>query len=347
MSKPMKQVKLLSRRLKKFERELVTFYNTIGRMIDLNPRRTEIFAYLKIYDALTQAQLKQLTGFSLGTISATLQLFLQTNIVSREMIPGTHKNLYRLKPRKVSFIYTPLELLIEDLERLESTIIDKQIQLQEMESKYPTETQFLHLRLNSFRNYINVQRSQTSKKQKYSFFQEDTSVVIPFNKMIAYPFDIDDIEEVIRDIFGYYQFDPIRNQLLNILYLYRSVDQQTLMDLSGFSRSSVSRFLRNPINREYIQTLPRGYRSPRIYYLESISLSILGSYLATDDFIYSSVSRLQEILSTLQSDRGGTSFLIEKTEGIIEEIETFKKRTRVTRKAYKDLSEFLDRQGVS
>lgn len=342
----MNQTKLLSKQSKKFERELVTFYKTIGKMIDLNPRMTELFAYLKIYDTLTQAQLMQLTGLSLGTISTTLQLFLQTNIASREMIPGTHKNLYKLKTKKVSFIYTPFKLFIEDLERLDSTIIEKQIHLQEMENKYPAETKFLHLRLNSFRNYIDIQRGQISREQKYSFFQEDVSAVLPLNKMIVYPFDTKDLEGVMMDIFGYYRFDPIRNRLLNILYLYRSVDQQTLMNLSGFSRSSVSRFLRNPLNREYIQTLQREYRRPRIYYLESISLSTLATILNTDNFIYSAVPRFQEILSTLQSDREDTTFLAAKIEEIIGQIEAFKKRTRFIRQAYHDLSKFLDKDTV-
>ena len=337
----MNQVKLLSKQSKKFEQELVTFYRTIGKMIDLNPRMTEIFAYLKIYDTLTQAQLKQLTGFSLGTISSTLQLFLQTNIASREMIPGTHKNLYKIKTKKVSFIYTPFKLLIEDLEKFDSNIIEKQKQLQEMENKYPTETRFLHLRLNGFRNYIEVQKRQFSGKQKYSFFQEDTSAVLPLSKKIVYPFDTKEIEGVIMDFHSYYRFDPIRNRLLKILYLYRSVDQQTLMVQSGFSRSSVSCFLRDPINREYIQTLPREYRRPRIYYLESYSLSTLATILNTDNFIHSSVPRFQEILSTLQSDREDAAFLIAKIEEIIGQIEAFKKRTKFISQAYQDLSEFL------
>jgi hypothetical protein len=49
------------------------------------------------------------------------------------------------------------------------------------------------------------------------------------------------------------------------------------------------------------------------------------------------------ILSTLKSDRGDTAFVVEKTEGIIEEIEAFKNISSVTRKAYKELSEFLEK----
>jgi len=310
-------------------------------MIDLNPRITEIFAYLKIYDTLTQAQLKKLTGLSLGTISTTLQSFLQTNIVSREMIPGTHKNLYTIKSRKVSFIYTPFRLHVEDLEKLDSDIIKKQTWLHEMEDKFLIEAKFLHRRLNGFRNYVEVQRRQFSGKQKFSFFQEDVSEILPLNRIIVYPFNIKDIDGIITKFYGHYGFDPIRKRLLNILYLYRTVDQQTLMNLSGFSRSSVSRFLRNPLNSEYIQMLPREFRSPRIYYLESISLSTLAAILNTDNFIYSVVPRLQEILSTLQTDKEDTAFLITKIEEIIEQIEIFKKRTKGIRKAYEDLSRFL------
>ena len=125
----MSQSKLLSKHSKKIEREIVTFYKTIGKMVSLNSRATEIFAYLKIYDALTQEQLKQLTGFSLGNISTTLQSFLQTDIVYRQIIPGTHKNLYRIKPERVNFVYTPNILIIEDLEKLDSYIVEKQTEL--------------------------------------------------------------------------------------------------------------------------------------------------------------------------------------------------------------------------
>ncbi|MFW9843774.1 MAG: hypothetical protein ACFFEV_04295 [Candidatus Thorarchaeota archaeon] len=342
----MNQAKLLSKRLKKIEQELVVFYRTIGKMIDLNPKRTEIFAYLKIYDTLTQAQLKQLTGLSLGTISTTLHLFLQTNIVTREMIPGTHKNLYKIKSKKASFIYTPFKLLVEDLEKLDSNIIELQKQLQEKDGKYPLETKFLNLRLNGFRNYIEVQRRQFSGKQKYSFFQEDVSTILPLNQKIVYPFGTEDIDRILMDFYGYYRFDPIRNRLLNLLYLYRSLDQQALMDLSGVSRSSVSRFLRNPLNKEYVKKLPREYRRPRIYYLESISLSTLATILNTDNFIFASIPRFQEILSTLQSDRKDTAFLIPRIEEIIEHIAIFEKRTIGIRKAYKDLSKFLRKDSM-
>jgi len=288
----MKQVELLSERSKEIEREIVTFYKTIGKMVSHIARATEIFAYLKIYDALSQEQLKQLTGFSLSTISATLQSFLQTDIISRGMIPKTHKNLYRIRPERVKFDYTPPTQILEDLERLDIYIVEKQTELQENQSKYPNEAKFLHMRLNSLRNYIEVQRRQINREKTHSFFQEDVSEIIPLNQMIVYPFETKGLEENIMNILGYYKNDPIKNRIRSIFFTHRSVNQQTLMDISGFSRSTVSRFLHQDLKRGYIRALPREYRKPRIYYLESISLSILSSILNADRIISSShVSR--------------------------------------------------------
>ena len=344
----MQEVKLLSKQSKKIERELVRFYMTIGKMVSLNYKATEIFAYLKIYDALTQEQLKQLTSCSLGTISATLQLFLQTDIISRKILPKTHKNLYRINPEKVNFVYTPNIQIIEDLEKLDSYLVEEQTELQELQSKYPLEVKFLHRRLNSLRNYAEIQRRQINRGKKHSFFQEDVSEILPLNQMITYPFETKGLEENIMDILRYYRDDPIKMRIRSIFFTRRSVDQQTLMDFSGFSRSTVSRFLRQDLKREYIHALPREYRKPRIYHLESISLTIISNILKTDNFIYAYIPRFQEILSSLQSEQQSerdsreTAFLITKIQEMIEKIEVFTSNGRFMRQAYHDLSEFLE-----
>jgi DNA-binding MarR family transcriptional regulator len=250
-----------------------------------------------------------------------------------------------IKPERVKFVYTPSTQIIENLEKLDSFIVEKQTELQEQQSKYPIEIEFLHRRFNSLRNYIEVQRRQINRKMKYSFFQEDVSGIIPPNKMMVYPFETQELEENLMDVWGYLKNDPIRNRILTIFYTRRSVDQQTLMDISGLSRSTVSRILHQELKREYILVLPREYRRPRIYYLRSISLSILSVILNTDNFIYSCIPRFQEALSTLQSekDREDAAFLIAKIKDIIRQIEVFRTNTRFLRQAYHDLSKFLEK----
>jgi len=71
--------------------------------------------------------------------------------------------------------------------------------------------------------------------------------------------------------------------------------------------------------------------------------------LNTDNYIYSYIPRFREILSTLQSDgqlernRSDATFLAAKINEIVKQIETFRKKTRSLRQAYKDLSEFLEK----
>jgi len=265
------------------------------------------------------------------------------------MIPKTHKNLYRIKPERVNFVYTPSTQIVEDLERLDLFIVEQQTELQKLQSKYPIEIKFLHMRLNSFRNYIEAQRRQINREKKHSFFQEDVSEIIPLNEMIVYSFETQEFEENLMDILGYYKDNPIKNRLRSIFFTHRSVTQQALMDISGFSRSTVSRFLNQDLKRDYIRVLPREFRRPRIYYLESISLSILSVILNTDNFIYSYVPRFQEILSTLQSerrsgrDRKDATFLIAKIKEILGQIEAFGNDTRFLRQAHHDLLVFLEK----
>jgi hypothetical protein len=46
--------------------------------------------------------------------------------------------------------------ITEDFEKLDSYTAKKQNELKKMRDKYPIETEFLHLRVNRLRNYIEV-----------------------------------------------------------------------------------------------------------------------------------------------------------------------------------------------
>ena len=349
MTKSMREVELLSGRSKAIEREIVQFYKTVGRMVNLNSRATEIFAYLRIYDALTQEQLKQLTGFSLSTVSSVLQSFLQSDIVSRRMIPKTHKNLYRIKRERVKFDYNPPRRILEELEALDLYIVDKQTELQRLHKSLPIETEFLHRRLNSLRNYIEVQRRQISRAVRHTFFEEDVSGIVPRNEMISYPFDTRDLEEDLLGFLTHLKNDPMRARVLTIFFTRRSLDQQALMELSGFSRSTVSRLLRRELKTEYVRVLPREYRKPAIYYMDSISSSILSLVLKADDFIFSYAPRLQEILSAVESgtqyDKRDVPFLMTRLRDILEQIEAFRRHTKPIGLAYRELLELLENNG--
>ncbi len=347
----MKEAKLLKGNDKDFEHQIVSFYSRIGKMDNLSPKPTKVFGYLKVYDGLSQEQLRQLTGFSLSTISSILHSFLQADIVSRRIISGTHKYLYILKPERTKITYRPAIQIIEKLEKLDMDIVVEQDKLQKIESKYPIAARFLFKRLNSIRNYIEAQRRAIYKEKKLSFFKEDTSELVPLNELVLFPFDTKELETKIIENLGLFKGDPISNRIVSVFITHRSLDQDTLIEKTGFSRSTVSRYLRKALKGEYIRALPKEYQRPRIYYLESLALSILSVVRRTDGYAFSQIPVFQERILLLQSRKvvkkaEDTKFLITKYEETIELLERFKDETRFFRRAHDDLQEFLGKSST-
>ena len=89
------QDQLFDEKLKKYEEKLVAFFTDIGEQKRVNPKFLKMSSYLFIHKKLTQKQLKELTGFSVGTISTFLSVMLGTEFCEKKMIPGTHTCSYR------------------------------------------------------------------------------------------------------------------------------------------------------------------------------------------------------------------------------------------------------------
>jgi len=343
----MKEVKLLTGKAKKIEKQIVKFYATVGKMDGLLPKPTAVFAYLKIYDELSQEQLRRLSGFSLSTISTILQSFLQTDIIDRRMFPGTHKYLYKLKPERTRITYRPPTQIIESLEKLDAYVLSKQEDLRVSKEEHLVSVRFLQRRLNSLRNYVEAQRRAIYREKKFAFLEEDTSELHPLDEMIVLPFDTRELENKIMEFLILFRGDHISNRIISIFITHRCLDQDTLVQKTGFSRSTVSRYLRKALKGEYIRVFPKEHRKPRIYYLESVASSILWVVRKTDGFAFSQIPIFKEILLNLKSEqetsRGEkeTAFLMLKCEETIRQLESFQKETEFFRKAHDELLEFL------
>ena len=66
-----KSQNLFSEKLRKYEDKLVKFFVDIGTRKRVNPKMLQISSYLLIHGSLTQKELKELTGLSMGTISTS------------------------------------------------------------------------------------------------------------------------------------------------------------------------------------------------------------------------------------------------------------------------------------
>jgi DNA-binding transcriptional regulator GbsR (MarR family) len=324
--------KLIKGDLKRFEEKIVSFYQQVGDSTGLNSKSTRIFAYLQMYQWLTQKQLKILTHFSSSTISTTLQSFLQSGIVTREIGENARLGIYRLKSEQVPFVYTEFSEIIEELEKLDEIILHIQSEIKKFTQIYPIPSKYFIQRLNGFRNYIEAQRRAIKDTKEINFLPENITNLSIYKDVIELPDELDVLAKKfvleLTDNAFYTRNDSIANLIFNYIAIYSNVTQDFLVYLTGFSLSTISRTLNHFVKEKTIISLPKEYKQPRIYQLPSVSLSIINQILKADEYIFDWVPKFRKLrneLNSYKSQETTSIFLIRtKISQILRHITDFK-----------------------
>ncbi|HUT81692.1 MAG TPA: hypothetical protein VMZ29_10870 [Candidatus Bathyarchaeia archaeon] len=335
---------------KEIEQQIVEFYKEIAKKSKVDLKTTEIFAYLKIYNSLTQKQLKFLTDFSSGFISIILKSFVQSSIVVRNFIPKSHTNIYSINNEYVFTIITPRAQVNTNQEQHDNFIKDLQSKLEFLKEKYPLKTTFLHRRLNGIRNFIETQRRIYTEFEKKAFLNEDVSGLLQLDEFIDYPFEIKKLETSLVDRFVrmemFVENDPIINKILTYLITRESLNQEKLLELTNLSRSTISRNLRSYWELDYAAITKKEYLKPRIYCINSIGIYLCEIIINNNRFLISWLPKFEELLSELKinpkytKDKNMNIFFQTKIGQIISKITNAQKHTKRLEKAQKELIEF-------
>jgi DNA-binding transcriptional regulator GbsR (MarR family) len=137
------------------EKELVEFFAAkASEFTGRHPITSKVMTYFYVRKELTQNDLQVLTGFSAGTISKAVRKLLQMNIITKEVIPGTHKHIYRMEklpfvsPRYFLMTESFMDDIIRELENMKKTLDENKEEMKKLESyhkSYETVTQLLRL----------------------------------------------------------------------------------------------------------------------------------------------------------------------------------------------------------
>ncbi len=344
-------VELAKGELKEVEQQIVEFYLKIAQKYQVDLKLTEIFAYFKIYNSITQKQLKELTGFSTGFISITLKSFLKSSIVTRNFIPKTHTNIYTIEDEQVFTIMTPRTQVNRKLEKHEKFIIELQVKLEQLKNKYPLESTFLFRRLNGIRNYFETQRRAHTELEKTDYLKEDVSGLLQSDAFIEYPSEIKKLESSLVDRFVrmnmFVEDDPIINKILSFLITREKINQEMLLRLTGYSRSTISRNLSGYGEQDYVTITKKEYLKPRIYYMGSIGIYLNEVILNNRRFLISWRPKFVDLLSQLESNsnykrnKKMNLSLRVKIKDIITNIDFVIKRALLLEKAQNELKDFV------
>ncbi|NHI94231.1 MAG: MarR family transcriptional regulator [Candidatus Lokiarchaeota archaeon] len=164
-----------------YEKLVVDFFVESGRAKNTSPTFSTIFGYLYTRKELTQRQLQDLTGYSAGTISQTLNQLLVLGILSKHNIPGKHQKLYKvveIGPIMISsssgLIDTRIRKMKSLMKSIEKSLKHINYRVEQIEEKAGNEG-----RLEMIKHSI------PERIQRLQFFYEDFSPIITILENMA------------------------------------------------------------------------------------------------------------------------------------------------------------------
>ncbi len=118
---------LFNEKIQEYERKIVNLLVEVGKKRGDTAVFSSIVVYLLIHkDGLTQQQLKELTGFSIGSISTTLASMDETGVIKKSLIKGLRTYLYslgeNLGPIASNIKYVKIEVNRKTMEFIRSKI---------------------------------------------------------------------------------------------------------------------------------------------------------------------------------------------------------------------------------
>ena len=124
--------RLYSKKLRKYEDKLVEFFVDIGRWKRVNPKILQISSYLLIHGSLTQKELKNLTGLSMGTISTFLSVMIGMGRFQKERIPKTHTFRYSYSGNIEEMTIRGIDVMVSSLTSMGVYLNAKKKQLKDL-----------------------------------------------------------------------------------------------------------------------------------------------------------------------------------------------------------------------
>jgi DNA-binding transcriptional regulator GbsR (MarR family) len=141
--------------IRAIEKEVVEFFATkASEFTGRHPITSKVMTYFYVRKELTQHDLQVLTGFSAGTVSKAVRKLLKMNIITKEIIPGTHKHIYKMEkfpfvsPRYFLMTENVMDDIILELENMKQILDANREEMKKFEAykkSYEIVTQLLRL----------------------------------------------------------------------------------------------------------------------------------------------------------------------------------------------------------
>jgi DNA-binding transcriptional regulator GbsR (MarR family) len=150
-------------KIKDYEKTLIRFFIDIGKNKDTPAKVQEILGYLIIHNKLSQSNLKELTGYSTGTISTTLGNLVKLGVVQKERMASSNEYQYSMIGDLPKIFETSSDVSIEQFTLISEYIESKLNELEEFRGKegYNNLHIQINVLLNGFKKVMKLAPSMT------------------------------------------------------------------------------------------------------------------------------------------------------------------------------------------
>ena len=122
-------------KIRDYEKTLIRFFIDIGKNKDTPSKVQEILGYLIIHNKMSQSNLKELTGYSTGTISTTLGNLIELGVVKKERIATSNMYQYSMIGDLLKIFETSSDVSIEQFTLINKFVESKLSELEEFKDK--------------------------------------------------------------------------------------------------------------------------------------------------------------------------------------------------------------------
>lgn len=108
--------------IKKFEKQIIEFLTKTPIFLGQKSKTLTIKAYFMTRKVLSQKKLKELTGFSSGTISQEVKRLTKNRIIEKTKISRTGEIIYSMKSVVTAFLNSDIDTIKKDINLMEDDL---------------------------------------------------------------------------------------------------------------------------------------------------------------------------------------------------------------------------------
>ncbi|UCC21203.1 MAG: hypothetical protein JSV62_07985 [Promethearchaeota archaeon] len=308
---------LFNEKLRKYEDKIAEFLLDIASTKRVNPKISTISSYLLIHDKLTQKELKELTGFSMGSISTLLSVMTGTGTFQKERIPQTHTFTYSFPGKLEDLTTKGIEIALTTFGPLETYLKNKKKELKKLAEKSKEGAEHLLQRLDELvdtfeiykilfplmnRNSTNEVLKELSTKSFKLIKREKGEV-----KKISFDPEVYLIEDdILYQLITSPMFsgrDPMFIRILGYFITRKYLTQKKLQGITGLSAGKISEEVNSLLENGLIERSDISPKGKITYGAESVGIILLKLSRSTINRMTKWNDKLLEIRSELEENR--------------------------------------------